>query len=177
MTPAFVLLPPPHPATLGECELLAQCDVTRGRSSGPGGQHRNKVETKVTLCHGPSGVSAHAGERRSQGENRAVAIFRLRLALASGVRCQVAPGEVRTELWRSRCDVSGKVHCNPGHADYPALLALAMDVLHAGGWDPKKTSLRLCCSASQLVKLIKDDPHAWAILNAAREEAGKHRLQ
>jgi hypothetical protein len=177
MTPAFVMLPPPHPATLAEPELLAQCDLSRGRSGGPGGQHRNKVETKVTLTHEPSGVSAHAGERRSQGENRAVAIFRLRLALASAVRCPAPPGEIRTDLWRSRCDAQGRLHCSPAHDDYPTLLALAMDVLHAAAWDPKKASLRLCCSASQLIKLIKDDPHAWSTLNTARTHAGLHKLQ
>lgn len=161
-------VPPPHPASLDEAALLSQCDLSRGRSGGPGGQNRNKVETKVTLVHLPTGVEAHASERRSQQENRGVAIFRLRLALAREVRTPVAIGEVRTELWRARCDAGGHVSCNPSHDDYPTLLALAMDVIAATGWDVKKASLRLCCTMSQLAKLVKDEPHAWTKVNQER---------
>lgn len=156
---------------------MLQCEISRGRSGGPGGQNRNKVETKITLVHVPSGVEAHASERRSQKENRGVAIFRLRLALAREVRTPIAIGEVRTVLWRSRCSGSGHIACNPLHADYPALLALALDVIAAAGWDVKKASLRLCCSMSQLVKLVKDEPHAWVKLNEEREGRGLHALK
>ena len=82
----------PHPAALDDEELLGQCSLGRGRSSGPGGQHRNKVETKITIKHTPTGISAQAGERRSQGENKRVAVFRLRTALAVGHRCGVPMG-------------------------------------------------------------------------------------
>ena len=34
-----------HPAELPIPELLRQCEVVHTRRSGPGGQHRNKVET------------------------------------------------------------------------------------------------------------------------------------
>ncbi|MFN5707736.1 MAG: peptide chain release factor family protein, partial [Planctomycetota bacterium] len=61
-----------HPASLPEEKLLADCDVVRTRRGGPGGQHRNKVETAVVITHRPSGVSAEANERRSQAENRKV---------------------------------------------------------------------------------------------------------
>lgn len=169
--------PPPHPASLGDAALLAQCEIGRSRSGGPGGQNRNKVETKVTITHSPTGVEAHASERRSQGENRSVAIFRLRLALAREVRTPIPIGEVRTDVWRSRCDAAGHVACNPSHEDYPTLLALALDVIAAAGWDVKKASLRLCCTMSQLAKLIKDDPHAWAKLNQERLGRGLHALK
>lgn len=169
---------PVHPAALPEDELRKRLDRSRGRSSGPGGQHRNKVETKSILTDVPTGVSAHASERRSLSENERVALFRLRLALAVQVRTAPPAGECRSTLWRSRCDeATGRIACNPEHADFPAMLAEAMDVIWAASFDVKKASLRLCCSMSQLVKLLKDHPPALVELNRARAGAGLHALK
>lgn len=54
-------------------------DVTRQfiRASGPGGQHRNKVESGVRLTHGPTGIVVTATERRRQSQNLDVAWRRL----------------------------------------------------------------------------------------------------
>lgn len=165
-----------HPARLAEEELLRQCAFAKGRGSGPGGQHRNKVETKVTVSHQPSGIEAHAGERRSAEENRRVAIRRLRLALAVRLRCEVPIGDARSELWRSRCSPEGRVACNTEHHEYPALLAEALDMVHACELDVKKAAARLLCSASQLVKLIQQHPAAIEDLNRQRAKAGEHPL-
>jgi hypothetical protein len=74
--------PAVHPAALPIERLLADCRVERLRRSGPGGQHRNKVETAVRLLHVPTGVTGEASERRSQEENRRMAVARLRVNLA-----------------------------------------------------------------------------------------------
>lgn len=47
------------------------------RSSGPGGQHVNKVSTAVTLTHLPSGLSVTVSDSRSQSMNRKIARERL----------------------------------------------------------------------------------------------------
>lgn len=47
------------------------------RSSGPGGQHVNKVSTSVTLRHGPTGFSVTVQDSRSQSANRQLAWERL----------------------------------------------------------------------------------------------------
>jgi protein subunit release factor B len=47
------------------------------RSSGPGGQHVNKVSTAVTLRHRPSGIAVTVQDSRSQSMNRQLAWERL----------------------------------------------------------------------------------------------------
>ena len=172
--------PHPHPACLPEAALLAHCRIGKTRGQGPGGQHRNKVETTVEITHTPTGVQSHAGERRSAEENRHVAIFRLRLALATTIRCVVPPGDAwgdaRSALWRTRCS-GGKISCNPEHHDFPALLAEGLDMIHHRGLDESKAALRLDCTASQLVKLIKDHPPALVWWNKERAAAGLHALR
>ena len=58
--------------------LKKQVIIETYRSSGPGGQRKNKVETAVRLKHLPSGITVVATEHRSQSENRKLAFERLR---------------------------------------------------------------------------------------------------
>ncbi len=58
--------------------LKKQVILETYRSSGPGGQRKNKVETAVRLRHLPSGIMVIATEYRSQTENRKLAFERLR---------------------------------------------------------------------------------------------------
>ncbi|TMC21000.1 MAG: peptide chain release factor-like protein [Chloroflexi bacterium] len=57
--------------------LERDCDLEFFIASGPGGQHRNKVETAVRLTHRPSGITVTATERRSQYANREAAFERM----------------------------------------------------------------------------------------------------
>ncbi len=51
------------------------------RSSGPGGQHRNKTETGVRLVHKETGITVTATERRSRRQNLDVAFTRMKKRL------------------------------------------------------------------------------------------------
>src|SRR5256885_14886748 len=66
---------------LSDAQLLSQCEVDTYRASGPGGQKRNKTSSAVRLRHPPSGLIVIAEESRSQHENRAKALKRMRQAL------------------------------------------------------------------------------------------------
>ena len=67
--------------------------------------------------------------------------------------------------------------CNPGHRDYPSLLAEALDVIADAGWELERASLRLDVSKSQLLKLIREHPPAMVKLNDERAALGKHPLK
>ena len=160
--------PREHPAARSEAGLLAECRQTFGRRSGPGGQHRNKVETAVRLTHLPTGLVAEASERRSQEQNRRAALARLRLLLALEVRTpRVA--EVPSERWRARAR-GGRLPISGEHPDFPALLAEALDVLAAVDWNPAAAGRELGVSSSQLVRLLRRAPRALEQLNRRRAE-------
>src|SRR2546421_7046142 len=57
--------------------LERDSDVEFFVAGGPGGQHRNKVETGVRLTHRPTGLMVTATERRSQSANREAAYERM----------------------------------------------------------------------------------------------------
>src|SRR3954470_22295826 len=76
---------------LSDPQLLAQCEVDTYRASGPGGQKRNKTSSAVRFRHPPSGLIVIAEESRSQHENRARALQRLRQALYLKVRDPLSP--------------------------------------------------------------------------------------
>jgi protein subunit release factor B len=70
------------------------------RSSGPGGQHVNKVSTAVTLRHVPSGVAVTVQDTRSQSMNRQLAWERL-LDAIEGAR-QAERAAQRAEIAKKR---------------------------------------------------------------------------
>jgi protein subunit release factor B len=63
-------------------ELLRECEVETFRASGPGGQHVNKTESAVRLRHLPSGLVATSRESRSQHQNKAACLRKLRAEAA-----------------------------------------------------------------------------------------------
>lgn len=179
MTPAHDEPRAPHPAALPDDALLAQCELSKNRTRGPGGQHRNKVESGVFLTHTPTGLHAQATERRSSADNKRVALQRLRLELATKHREPVpiprGLEEPASALWRSRRR-GEQLSVSPDHHDYPTLLAEALDMLADSKWDPRKAALRLGVSSSQLIKLIKDHPPALHWLNDHRRAHHLHAL-
>jgi ribosome-associated protein len=106
---------PPAPAYATDRDSLErEARMTFFRAGGPGGQHRNKVESGVRLFHPPSGVTVSATERRSQAQNRELAFERLaarleRLNHRPKARVPTRPGAAakrrRLEGKKRRADV------------------------------------------------------------------------
>ena len=164
-----------HPAELAPETLLADCRVTRTRRSGPGGQHRNKVETAVVLEHLPTGLRAEAGERRSQADNRRVALQRLRLRLALEHRCPRA-GAGPSARWLARIR-QGRLAISAAHDDYPAVVAEALDHLAPAGGDLRPVAEALHVTPTQLANLFRREPAAWQRLASLRAEHGRPPLK
>ncbi len=58
-------------------DLQKEVVVSFYKSSGPGGQRKNKRETAVRIHHPPSGITVVATEDRSQAKNKALAFQRI----------------------------------------------------------------------------------------------------
>lgn len=157
-----------------DVRLLAECELHIHRTGGPGGQHRNKVETAIRLIHRPTGVTVTAGETRSQHENKARALARLREALAVGYRIQ--PGE--TVVWPETARPSGgRLRVSEHNAGLAEVLALVLDVFAAAGGSPADAAERLGISSSSLTKFLADHPRAWVEANRIRSAAGAGPLR
>ena len=57
--------------------LARECVITPFKSSGPGGQKKNKTESSVRVHHPASGITRIATESRSQARNREAALERV----------------------------------------------------------------------------------------------------
>lgn len=68
-----------YPAGIGWPFQVTKCDleITYYRSSGAGGQHRNKVSTACRIKHIPTGITTTAEDSKSQNQNKKSAFKKL----------------------------------------------------------------------------------------------------
>ncbi len=152
--------------------LLRQVEVERFRAGGPGGQHRNKVETGVRIRYREAGVVVTATERRSQHENRARAIKRLRRALATEVRAEAAdrdalPAEVIALLTSPRWP-----NLSPKSQGFWRLAARVLDRFSVDGARLSDSARSLGVSTASLSKFLGRDPALWQAACRIRTAAG-----
>lgn len=164
--------------TLDDAALLAQCDFDRFRASGPGGQKRNVTDSAVRLRHRPSGVSAEANESRSQHENRARALRRLRRAIAVQVRAPVDLGGYspapEIEAVRTR---DGRVAVGTRDARFLLAIAALFDVLEAAEWRVSDAARAAGVSTAALGRLLAQDAAVWRAANERRRAHGLSALR
>jgi hypothetical protein len=149
--------------------LLAQCSVDTYRASGPGGQKRNKTSSAVRLRHGPTGLIVIAEESRSQHENRARALRRIRQAIYLQVRdvSEGKPPAIVAALTPSgRLDVGLK-----DQRFWPAAGA-ALDAFDAHTGRLAETAVALGITTANLVAFLQTDPKVWQRANELRTRHG-----
>jgi hypothetical protein len=158
---------------LDDRRLLEQCEVHTYRASGPGGQHRNKTDSAVRLHHGPTGLIVTATESRSQHENKARAVKRLRQAIALETRRPVDRTAFHRPAWYD--DVlrpHGRLELSPKSPAFLHVVRLILDVLDACNGSVADTAAMLSITTGNLVHFIQADAKLWEYANRLRERHG-----
>jgi hypothetical protein len=163
---------------LSDAALLAQCEVHIYRASGPGGQKRNKTSSAVRLVHRPSGLIVIGTESRSQHENKARALRRIRAAIALHVRRRVDPESYApSDLLRSCISRDGRLLCGRRDERYWPVVAEVLDLLDAHGAAVRDTAAALGISTAHLVGFLRKDPKLWQRTNEMRAEFKRAALR
>lgn len=176
----LIFVAPPHPSRLDPVQLFKQCEMKMMRRGGPGGQHRNKTSSGVVLTHVPTGLIAEASERRSQADNRRVALGRLRLALAVGIRCKnESEDETSADSAASlRNRYRGRsIWVSESNVDRPALISLLLDDLVANEYELSDVAKQWGTSSSQIIRLLRSFPPALDLLNRLRRALNPNARQ
>jgi hypothetical protein len=166
---------------LNDAQLLAQCEIDTYRASGPGGQKRNKTSSAVRIRHLPSGLLVIAEESRSQHENRAKALKRLRQAFYLKLRetiCTEARDSVsqREELASVRSS-TGKLEVGRRDVRFWPVVGLVLDVLEAAEARVSEAAQMLDISTGSLIDFLETDPKVWEQANQLRQRFGHKPLK
>ena len=167
---------------LSDSQLLAQCEVDTYRASGPGGQKRNKTSSAVRLRHPPTGLIVIAEESRSQHENRARALKRMRQALYLKIRDELGPGDLPPEAVAARVDFSlredgGRLYFGRKDARFWPSVGVVLDVLEALQARVSDSARALGISTGNLIDFLQIEPKVWEQANILRRRFGQKPLK
>ena len=159
-------------------QLLAQCAVDTYRASGPGGQKRNKTSSAVRLRHPPTGLVVIAEESRSQHENRARALRRLRRAIYLLIREPLTPpspsGATPTPpAMVAAVSSTGRLDVGRKDPRFWPVAGLVLDVLQMVGGRVAEAAAALGISMANLVSFLRTEPKVWEQANLLRARFGR----
>jgi len=161
---------------LDDRTLFEQCEFDRFRASGPGGQKRNRTDSAVRLRHRPTGLQAEANESRSQHENRARALRRLRRTIALTLRVpdspEPPPPGVSTAL-RALLDQPPR---RISESELPAVAAL-FDALESHAWRVADAARALDSNSAAVVRALAVDDAVWRAAAMRRQALGLSPLR
>ncbi len=170
---------------LDQAKLLSQCEVHIYRSSGPGGQHRNKVSSAVRLKHRPTGITVTATESRSQHENKRNAVTRLRMKIACTIRRPVntknlaIPAPVNECLFSpKKTTPSGVKRLEVGRKNqrFWPVAAFLLDLLQARSGRLAQAADLINITTSNLTSVLKSERHLFAAAQQIRRQNGLGNL-
>ncbi len=166
---------------LNDSQLLAQCEVDTYRASGPGGQKRNKTSSAVRIRHLPSGLIVIAEESRSQHENRARGLKRLKQAFFLKVRESIRAEELssvsqRSELASVRSS-SGRLDVGRKDTRFWPAVGVVLDVLEAVEARVSEAADSIGISTGALVDFLEAEPKVWEQANQLRQRFGHKPLK
>lgn len=172
---------------LSDDALLAQCQVETYKSSGPGGQHRNKVSSAVRLRHNTTGLTVHGDERRSQHANKASALARLRMNLACRIRCPVETESgdfsavARECMFQPRGQTERSLkRLKVGRKDrrrFWQVAAFLLDVLDAFQGRLAESAAYLDITTSNFTSVLKSERHLLSAAQEIRKRFGQGPLK
>ena len=143
------------PALLEDGQLSQQCRWDAFRGSGPGGQKRNKTSSSIRVTHVPTGLSAIAGESRSQARNKAAALARLRHRMVLELREPIDAATFTLPRWFSQIGGgAGLAAVGRGRSEFIGVLGVVLDVLAGVGWSVSSAARLLEVSTAGLVKFL-----------------------
>ncbi len=170
-------------ANLDDDQLLAQCAVDTYRASGPGGQKRNKTSSAVRIRHEPSGLIVIAEESRSQHENRARALRRLREALYLKLREELPAEQLAPEALAGRPELrdakngAGRLDVRRKDPRFWPAAGLALDVLQALEARVAEAAAALGVTTANLIAFLQTSPKLWEQVNHLRARFGQKPLR
>jgi hypothetical protein len=163
-------------AALSDAQLLAECAVDTYRASGPGGQKRNKTSSAVRLRHEPTGLILIAEESRSQHENKAKALRRLRQAFFLKLREPVT-AEALALLDPVRGS-DGRLHiATAKDPRYWPVVGVLFDVMGGVSAQVSEAAKQLGTTTANLLGVLELDDKAWGEANALRRKFGQKPLR
>jgi hypothetical protein len=170
-------------SSLTDAQLLDQCSVDTYRASGPGGQKRNKTSSAVRLRHGPSGLLVIAEESRSQHENKAKALRRLRQALFLKLREELLPEALNAEKitvlpeYGPARSAHGRLHLGRKDPRFWPAVGVVLDVLQAKEARVGEAAEVLGISTGNLIDFLSTDDKVWEQANILRTRFGHKPLR
>ncbi len=169
--------------SLTDEQLLSQCEVDTYRASGPGGQKRNKTSSAVRLRHIPSGMLVIAEESRSQHENKAKALKRVRCALFLELRETISAESLNPESiaalpeYSSSRAADGRLHLGVKNPLFWSTAGVVLDVLVAVEARVSEAATLLGISTGNLIDFLETDPKVWQTANQWRSRFGQKPLR
>lgn len=161
--------------------LLGQCEVDTYRASGPGGQKRNKTSSAVRLRHLPSGTITIAEESRSQHENKAKALKRLRRDICLLLR-ETPQGTEETETPKPPDSLAPfikptGIQISPKQDLFFPLAGWVLDLLLIRSGRVAEVAAILGISTAQTVDFLQSEPNLWKEANRLRKQLGHPALR